>query len=85
MTIQQIVGDNIRRIRERRNLSQEGLAYDAGMSKAYVGEVERAEKAITIGRLEKLAKVLGVSTEVLLIPEYYRTLSEPSRHGGFTR
>ncbi len=78
MTIQQIVGDNIRHIREQRHLSQEALGWDAKMSRAYIGKVERAQRSITIVRLAKLAKALGVKAEVLLIPEYYRRLSEPS-------
>ncbi len=72
MTIQQIVGDNIRFIRQQRNISQEALALDAGMSRAYVGEVERAEKTISIERLTRLAGILGVQPEVLLIAEYYK-------------
>ena len=74
MTIQQIVADNIRHIREKRNISQESLALDAQMSRAYVGEIERAEKTISIERLTKLAKVLGVEPEVLLIYEYYKRM-----------
>ncbi len=42
------------------------------MRRAYVGEIERAQKTISIERLTKLAKVLGVEPEVLLIPEYYK-------------
>ena len=72
MNIQQIVGDNIRFIRQQRCLSQEGLALDAGMSRAYVGEIERAEKTISIERLSRLAEILRVEPEVLLIREYYK-------------
>ncbi len=74
MTIEQIVGDNIRFIRQKRNISQEGLAFDADMSRSYVGEVEQAKRNISINRLTRLAKALGVGPEVLLIPEYYRTV-----------
>ncbi len=66
MKIQQVAAENIRHIRSKRGLSQEGLALDAGMSRAYIGEIERAEKNISIGRLEKIAKVLKVETWLLL-------------------
>ena len=66
MKIQQVAAENIRHIRAKRGLSQEGLALDAGMSRAYIGEIERAEKNISIGRLEKIAKVLKVETWLLL-------------------
>ncbi len=72
MTIQQIVGDNIRHIRERKNMSQEVLAWDAQMSRTYIGEIERAKKTISIGRLVKIAKVLEVAPEMLLIEDYYK-------------
>jgi transcriptional regulator with XRE-family HTH domain len=75
MKIQEIAGDNIRYIRERRGLSQESLALEARMSRAYIGEVERAEKNISIGRLEKIAKVLKVQPNELLIKDFYRHLS----------
>ena len=74
MTIQQIVGDNIRFIRQQRGISQEGLALDARMSRAYVGEIERAEKTISISRLTRLGVILEVEPEVLLIPDYYKRL-----------
>ncbi len=74
MNIRQIVGDNIRFIRQKRNLSQEGLALDARMSRAYVGEIERAEKTISIERLSRIATILAVEPEVLLIREYYKTI-----------
>ncbi len=74
MTIEEIVGDNIRFIRQKRNISQEDLAFDADMSRTYVGEIERAQKNISVNRLTRLAKALGVNPEVLLIPEYYRSV-----------
>jgi transcriptional regulator with XRE-family HTH domain len=66
MKIQLIAAENIKNIRAKRGLSQEGLALDAKMSRAYIGEVERAEKNISIGRLEKIAKVLKVEVDLLL-------------------
>jgi transcriptional regulator with XRE-family HTH domain len=66
MKIQQVAAENIRHIRLKRGLSQEGLALDAGMSRAYIGEIERSEKNISIGRLEKIAKVLKVDAFLLL-------------------
>ena len=60
------VGFNIRRIREERDLSQEGLATLAGLHRAYIGQIERGEKNIGLKNLEKIAKALNVSIKVLL-------------------
>ena len=59
------VGFNIRRIREKRGLSQEELAALAGLHRAYVGQIERGEKNIGLKNLEKIAKALGMNTKDL--------------------
>jgi transcriptional regulator with XRE-family HTH domain len=64
--IYQAVGENIHIIRRRAHLSQEQLAEKADLTTNYIGEVERAEKKITLETLEKIAKVLGVRIGDLL-------------------
>jgi transcriptional regulator with XRE-family HTH domain len=58
--IYQVVGENIHTIRRRAHLSQEQLAEKADLTTNYIGEIERAEKKITLETLEKIARVLGV-------------------------
>jgi len=60
------VGFNIRRIREKRGLSQEKLAALAGLHRAYVGQIERGEKNIGLKNLEKISKALGVPVRFLV-------------------
>ena len=60
------VGFNIRRIREKRGLSQEKLAALAGLHRAYVGQIERGEKNIGLKNLEKIAKALCIDIRVLV-------------------
>ncbi len=57
---------NLRVVRLRRGLSQEGLAEIADLHRTYVGAVERAERNITLVSLEKLATALGVDPASLL-------------------
>lgn len=64
--VYQIVGENIRTMRRRAHLSQEQLAEKTDLNTNYVGEIERAEKKITLETLEKIAKVLGVRISDLL-------------------
>lgn len=47
-------------------MSQEKLAEKADLNRNYVGEVERADKNITLETLEKIAKALGVRVRDLL-------------------
>lgn len=51
----EIIAKNLRQGRNRLGLSQEELADRAGLHRTYVGAVERAQKNLTIGSLERLA------------------------------
>ena len=60
------VGLNIRKYREKKNWTQEQLAFEADLHRAYIGHVERGEKNIGIKNLEKIAKTLGTTCAKLL-------------------
>jgi transcriptional regulator with XRE-family HTH domain len=51
---------NLRRIRHDRGVSQEGLANEAGVDRAYLSRVERAVTYVGLEIVGKLADVLGV-------------------------
>jgi transcriptional regulator with XRE-family HTH domain len=53
-----LVAWNLRRLRVRRGLSQEGLAAEAEVDRSYVGRLERAQENPTSGLLERIAAVL---------------------------
>jgi transcriptional regulator with XRE-family HTH domain len=55
-----LVAWNLRRIRVQRGLSQERLAYDAGVDRSYVGGLERREENPTVDVLDRLAKTLDI-------------------------
>ena len=60
------VGANIRKYREKKGWSQEQLAFEADLHRAYIGHIERGEKSIGLKNLEKIAKPLGVSITKLV-------------------
>lgn len=60
------VGQKIRKYRQSRGLTQEQLAFKAGLHRAYIGHVERGEKNIGLINLEKIAKSLSIETTELL-------------------
>jgi transcriptional regulator with XRE-family HTH domain len=62
-----LVAWNLRRVRVRRGLSQEKLAYDAEVDRSYVGGLERLEENPTVDVLDRLAKTLDIS-----IAEFFR-------------
>jgi transcriptional regulator with XRE-family HTH domain len=55
-----LVAWNLRRIRVRRGISQERLAFDAGVDRSYVGGLEREEQNPTVDLLDRLAQTLSV-------------------------
>jgi len=55
-----LIGENIRAYRRKAGLSQEALAEKTDLHSVYISQVERAERAITIGSLLKITKALGI-------------------------
>jgi len=60
------VGLNIRKYREKKGWSQEYLALEANLHRAYIGQIERGEKNIGLINLEKIAKALNIEFDDLL-------------------
>ncbi|WP_179215955.1 helix-turn-helix domain-containing protein [Paenibacillus sp. MY03] len=60
-----LIGDKLRSLRQQQGLSQESLAFRAGITPTYLGQVERAEKSPTLETLEKIVSSLGISFEEL--------------------
>lgn len=61
--IAESIGEKIRMLRQERGLSQERLAFKAGMNTSYIGQVERAEKSPTIDTIEKITLALDITIE----------------------
>ena len=68
MDIRQRLGQNVRRFRLERGLSQEALADEADIHRTYVSDVERGARNPTIVIVDKLARALRVQASDLLAP-----------------
>jgi len=64
--ILKIFGENVRKIRREKGLSQEELAFKASLHRTYIGMIERAEKNITLINIEKIANALEVNINKLI-------------------
>lgn len=60
MDLRQLFATNLRRLRHQRKLSQEGLAHEAGVDRAYMSRVERGVTHVGLEIIGKLADVLEV-------------------------
>ena len=58
-------GENLRRLRELKGLSQEELYFRANLSKNQVGNIERGEVNTTISTAYALSQALGVDLSEL--------------------
>ena len=63
--VRYIFANNLRKIRRLKEISQETLAFDANLSRAYVSDVERGKRSVSIEVAGKLADALGVKIAVL--------------------
>lgn len=63
-----IVGDNIRQIRMAQGVSQNQLAFEAGVTREFVNKVESGKNNISIKNLEKIADILEVDIKDLFNP-----------------
>jgi transcriptional regulator with XRE-family HTH domain len=77
-----LVAWNLRRIRVDKGLSQEKLAFDTGIDRAYVGGLERKMENPTVDLLDKLAERLGVPVgEFFIVPPPGSKPPKPLRAG----
>ena len=61
MDIKLKVGQRIKQLRKKLELSQEGLAYEAEVDRTYVTDVENGRRNISVEVLERLIVALKVS------------------------
>jgi transcriptional regulator with XRE-family HTH domain len=66
MDVRQIVGENIRRYRREKGLSQQEMANRMGVDRAYISGLELGQRNPTIITLWHAAQALGVEVHVLL-------------------
>ena len=60
---------NLRRLRNARKLSQDDLAYEAGMSRSYLSQLEKGAFYASLNVVGRLAKALRVEpAELLRLP-----------------
>jgi transcriptional regulator with XRE-family HTH domain len=64
-TIRQKFGEKIRKLRRAKGLSQEELAFRAGVHRNYLGGIERGERNPALDNIAGIAKALDVDLSEL--------------------
>lgn len=65
-TVMITFGRNVQIARQTLNISQEELAFRAGLHRTYIGMVERAERSISLQNAKKIADALNLTLDSLL-------------------
>jgi transcriptional regulator with XRE-family HTH domain len=82
MNVRRLVAWNLRRLRVARGLSQETLAADASVDRAYVGRLERSLENPTIGVLDRLMNALDADMlELFVKPKAGASEPKPLKGG----
>lgn len=59
-------GEKIRQVRNSKKISQEELAFKAGLHRTYISDIERGARNVSLENIEKIAKALDITPEKLL-------------------
>lgn len=67
MDILKVFGKNLRNYRTSCNLSQEKFAEMCGLHRTYISDIERGQRSISLGNIQKIADALGIDTYKLFL------------------
>lgn len=74
MDLRQVFAANLRRLRHAKELSQEDLAYEAGVNRSYMSKLEKGATYVGLEIIGKLADVLDVDPA-----EFLKSVKKPRR------
>ena len=72
MDMRALVGRNVKRLRQRKGLTQEAFADVSGLSQQYISGLENGRRNPTVVTLHELASALGTAPMELIRPERKR-------------
>jgi transcriptional regulator with XRE-family HTH domain len=61
MDVKLKIGQRIKALREKAEMSQKDLAYTADLDRSYIASIESGQRNVSIVNIEKIAVALGVS------------------------
>ena len=65
MEIKKKFGEQVKKLRLEKGLSQEALANEAGLDRTYIPSIEKGERNVSITVVEKIANALNVKISSL--------------------
>ncbi|MFZ6681945.1 helix-turn-helix domain-containing protein [Undibacterium sp. Tian12W] len=74
LSMREVFGQNLRRARRLKDISQEELALRSELSRTYVSEVERGIRNVSIDNMDILSQALGIPLSELVNPEMFAAI-----------
>ena len=71
--IEKQFGERIRELRLAKGLSQEEMAFKAGVHRTYLGGIERGERNPSLKNIAAIAEALGVTLSILFSFDYQKS------------
>lgn len=69
MDIFDVFGKNLRKYRTERKISQEKFAEMCALHRTYISDVERAQRSISLGNIQKIANALKIEPYKLFLED----------------
>ena len=67
MDILKVFGKNLRKYRNEQSLSQEKFAEICNLHRTYISDIERGQRSIALGNVQKIADALKIETYKLFL------------------
>ena len=68
--IKKTIGENVRRLRTQKSLTQDQLSFEAGITLRFLQEIEAGKKGASLNTIFKLSKALETAPEKLIAPAW---------------
>jgi transcriptional regulator with XRE-family HTH domain len=78
LSAREVFGQNLRRARRLKDLSQEEVALRSDLSRTYVSEVERGIRNVSIDNMGLLAEAIGLPLKDLVDPAMFSSIETPN-------
>lgn len=67
MNIRKVFGDNVKKYRTEKKLSQEKFAELCGLHRTYISDIECYQRNVSLDNIQKIANALNIATYELLL------------------
>ena len=66
MSLEQVFGEELRKIREEKGFSQEQLGFESDYHRTYISQLERGQKSTSLKAVFRITQALGIKPSELI-------------------